>query len=134
MVHWGETQCALMEGTGPAWDGQRIGAGPPPIETDAGWLVIYHGVKAYGGRLVYRAGAALFDRDHPQKLVARSDGWLFQAEAPYELTGLVGNVVFPTGAIVHDDDLRMYYGAADMSVCLATAKISELLSVLIPEP
>jgi predicted GH43/DUF377 family glycosyl hydrolase len=132
MIHWGETHCALMKGTGPAWDGQRIGAGPPPIETDAGWLLIYHGVKMYGGRLIYRAGAALFHLDNPQQLVARSPGWLFQAEELYELTGLVGNVVFPTGAIVRGDELRMYYGAADMSICLATAQISELLKALVP--
>jgi predicted GH43/DUF377 family glycosyl hydrolase len=131
MVHWGETQCLMLEGAGPAWDRLRIGAGPPPIETTAGWLLIYHGVKAYGGRLVYRAGAALLDKDKPQRLLARSPGWVFQAEAPYELTGLVGHVVFPAGAIVRGEDVWMYYGAADMCVCLATAKITELLNLLV---
>jgi predicted GH43/DUF377 family glycosyl hydrolase len=131
MVHWGETQCLLMEGVGPAWDRLRIGAGPPPIEMPAGWLLIYHGVKGYGGRLVYRAGAVLLAKDSPQHLLSRSPGWMFQAEAPYELTGLVGNVVFPTGAIVRGDELWMYYGAADVSVCLATAKITDLLKLLV---
>jgi predicted GH43/DUF377 family glycosyl hydrolase len=131
MIHWGETNCALVEGIGPAWDGQRIGAGPPPVETDAGWLLIYHGVKMYANRLVYRAGAALLDRDQPERLLARSPGWLFQAEAPYELTGLVDNVVFPTGLILRGDDLRVYYGAADMSVCMATARVSDLLAALV---
>jgi beta-1,4-mannooligosaccharide/beta-1,4-mannosyl-N-acetylglucosamine phosphorylase len=134
LVHWGEAQCVLMEGIGPAWDGLRIGAGPPPIETEAGWLLIYHGVKAYGSRLVYRAGAVLLDRDEPQRLLARSPGWLFQAEAPYEQMGLVGNVVFPTGAIVRGEELWMYYGAADMCVCLATAHINDLLGKLVPTP
>lgn len=131
LIHWGETQCLLLEGVGPAWDRLRVGAGPPPIETAAGWLLIYHGVKAYGGRLVYRAGVVLLDKDKPQHLLARSPGWVFQAEAPYELNGLVGNVVFPAGAIVRGEELWMYYGAADMYVCLATAKVSDLLNLLV---
>lgn len=131
MVHWGETQCLLLEGEGPAWDRLRIGAGPPPIETDDGWLLIYHGVKAYAGRLVYRAGAALLDKSNPRRLLARSPGWIFQAEAPYELTGLVGHVVFPSGAIVRGGELWVYYGAADMCVCLATAKLRDLLNLLV---
>jgi predicted GH43/DUF377 family glycosyl hydrolase len=132
MIHWGETQCLLLEGEGPAWDRLRIGAGPPPVETTAGWLLIYHGVKAYAGRLVYRAGAALLDKNKPQHLLARSPGWVFQAEEPYELTGLIGNVVFPAGAILRGEDLWMYYGAADSCVCLATAKVTDLLNLLVP--
>jgi predicted GH43/DUF377 family glycosyl hydrolase len=93
--------------------------------------LIYHGVKGYAGRLVYRAGAALLDKSRPQRLLARSPGWVFQAEMPYELTGLVGNVVFPTGAIVRGEELWMYYGAADMCICLATAKLSDLLKLLV---
>lgn len=63
LIRWGEPHCVMFEGAGPAWDRLRIGAGPPPLELEQGWLLIYHGVKAYGGRLIYRVGLALLDRD-----------------------------------------------------------------------
>lgn len=130
LIHWGHPHCVLPEGGGAAWDGLKVGAGPPPVLTPHGWLLIYHGVKGYGGRLIYRAGIALLDRDTPHKLLARSPGWVFQAEAPYEQSGLVPNVVFPSGVLVRGDELWMYYGAADTYVCLATAKLQDVLDVL----
>jgi len=130
LVHWGEPHCVVPETGGPAWDGVKVGAGPPPILTDQGWLLVYHGVKAYGGHLVYRAGVALLDTDKPYKVVARCRDWLFQAEAPYELSGLVRNVVFPTGLLLRGDELWMYYGAADTCTCLATAKLRDVLAAM----
>ena len=130
LVHWGEPHCVLSEGGGPAWDGVKVGAGPPPIETEEGWLLIYHGVKGYGGGLLYRVGVALLDRQTPHKVIARCRGSVFHAEAPYELSGLVPNVIFPTGAVLRGDDLWMYYGAADTCVCLAIARLEDLLAVL----
>jgi len=130
LIHWGEPHCVLPEGGGAAWDADKVGAGPPPILTEQGWLLLYHGVKAYGGRLIYRTGAALLDRDRPNKVVARSPCWIFQAEAPYELSGLAPNVVFPTGLLLRGEELWMYYGAADTYVCLATAKLTDVLKVL----
>ena len=129
LLHWGEPHCVLAEGAGAAWDSLKVGAGPPPILTEHGWLMIYHGVKEYGGNFVYRTGAALLDKDQPHKLIARAPDWIFQAEAPYELSGYVPSVVFPTGALVRGDELWMYYGAADSYVCLATAKLSDVLAV-----
>jgi predicted GH43/DUF377 family glycosyl hydrolase len=130
LVHWGEPHCVVPELGGAAWDGVKVGAGPPPILTKYGWLLIYHGVKAYGSQLVYRAGIAMLDKDKPHKVVARSPNWVFQAEAPYELSGLVPNVVFPTGLLLRGDELWMYYGAADSYVCLAKAKLSDVLGEL----
>lgn len=130
LIHWGEPHCILRQGPGPTWDGVKVGAGPPPIFTDEGWLLIFHGVKAYGGRLSYRAGVALLDAEMPHKVLARSKGAIFQAEAPYELSGTVPNVVFPTGALVRGDELWMYYGAADTYVCLATAKLANIVAAL----
>ena len=130
LIHWGQPHCVLPEGGGAAWDAVKVGAGPPPILTEHGWLLIYHGVKGYGGRLIYRAGIALLNKDLPYKLVARSPEWVFQAEAPYEQSGLVPNVVFPTGLLLRGDDLWMYYGAADTYVCLATAKLRDVLATL----
>lgn len=134
LIHWGEPHCVLVEGVGPAWDAVKVGCGPPPILTDSGWLVIYHGVKAYGGQLVYRVGAALLDKDQPHRLIARTRDCIFQAEAPYETRGFVPNVVFPTGTLLRGDDLWMYYGAADTCVCLATAKLRDVLGALVEEP
>ena len=131
LVHWGEPHCVLPELGGAAWDGVKVGAGPPPILTELGWLLIYHGVKAYGGQLVYRAGVALLDKERPHKAITRASNWVFQAEAPYELSGLTPNVVFPTGLLVRGDELWMYYGAADSCTCLATAKLDEVLALLI---
>ncbi len=130
LVHWGEPHCVLPELAGPAWDGMKVGAGPPPILTEDGWLLIYHGVKSYGGHLVYRAGVALLDKDRPHKTVARSHNWIFQAEAPYELSGLTPNVVFPMGLLLRGNELWMYYGAADSCTCLATAKLDDVLASL----
>lgn len=132
LVRWGEPHCVLREGYGPTWDAVKVGAGPPPIRTDKGWLLIYHGVKAYGGELLYRVGLALLDKDEPHKVLARARGNVFEAEAPYEVTGLVPNVVFPTGAILRGDEVWMYYGAADKCVALATAKLDDLLCLLEP--
>ncbi len=128
LEHWGEPRCVVPEMGGPAWDGLKVGAGPPPILTDDGWLLIYHGVKEYGGRLVYRAGVALLDKEKPYKVIARCRNWVFQAEAPYEISGLVGNIVFPTGLLRRGDELWLYYGAADSSACLATAKLDDVLA------
>jgi beta-1,4-mannooligosaccharide/beta-1,4-mannosyl-N-acetylglucosamine phosphorylase len=128
LEHWGRPSCVLTEMGGPAWDGVKVGAGPPPILTDAGWLLIFHGVKQYGSQLVYRAGTALLDEKKPYKVIARSPSWVFQAEAPYEISGLIPNVVFPTGLLLRGDELWMYYGAADSSACLAIAKLDDILA------
>jgi len=73
---------------------------------------------------------ALLDKDKPYKVIAQSREWIFQAEAPYELSGLTPNVVFPTGLLLRGDELWMYYGAADTCTCLATAKLDHVLAML----
>ena len=130
LIHWGEPHCVLPEGGGAAWDAFKVGAGPPPVLTEHGWLLLYHGVKGYGGHLIYRTGVALLDRDKPHRMIARAPHWVFQAEAPYEQSGLVPHVVFPTGLVVKGDELWMYYGAADSYICLAIARLDDVLSVL----
>jgi predicted GH43/DUF377 family glycosyl hydrolase len=130
LVHWGQPKCVLAEGTGTAWDALKVGAGPPPVLTKHGWLLIYHGVKGYAGQLVYRVGAALLDKNNPHKLIARSPKAIFKATELYETTGLIPNVVFPTGLLLRDDELWMYYGAADTCVCLATVKLQDVLDNL----
>jgi len=123
----------LLETRPPVWwDGAKIGAGAPPIETDAGWLLLYHGVKLAPSGPIYRVGVALLDRDRPWVVLGRSHEWVFGPEAPYERIGDVPNVVFPCGAFLRDDEVWMYYGAGDTTIGLATARLADLLATLEP--
>ena len=112
------------------WEVEKIGAGPPPIKTKAGWLLIYHGVDR---NHVYRAGAALLDIDDPSIVRARSPLPVLEPEEDYELFGDVPNVVFPEGAVVRDGVLHLYYGAADRTVGLATCSLDDLIAFLLHE-
>ncbi len=107
-----------------------VGGGCPPIETDKGWLVIYHGVHDSVSGYVYCACAALLDLENPQKEIARLPYPLFKPEQEWELKGEVNNVCFPTGAVVIDDTIYIYYGAADKQIACATVSLSELLNEL----
>lgn len=130
--HWGDHMLMLEARRGSWWDANKIGLCSPPIETDQGWLAIYHGVRETCGGCIYRLGLALFDKDAPENCLVRSDSWLFGPQEPYERFGDVGNVVFPCGYTVlpDGDTIHLYYGAADTSVALATTSIKALLSWL----
>jgi predicted GH43/DUF377 family glycosyl hydrolase len=108
-----------------------IGGGCPPIETAFGWLLIYHGVKDSLDGYVYSACAALLDLENPQKEIARLPYPLFKPEYVWELKGEVNNVCFPTGAVVFEDLLYIYYGAADERIACASVNLSELLQELL---
>lgn len=111
------------------WEELKVGAGPPPIKTTTGWLVIYHGVSR---DKVYRAGAALLDLHDPSKIIGRTKTPILEPKEPYEKFGDVNNVVFPTGACVVDNDkLFVYYGGADRVCCLATADLNYLLDQIL---
>ena len=130
--HWGSHRLMLAARRGGWWDANKIGLSPPPIETPEGWLVIYHGVRHTAAGAIYRLGLALFDLKTPERCLARSDEWMFGPQEPYEQFGDVGNVVFPCGYTVapDGDTLRIYYGAADTRIALATASIRVLLEWL----
>lgn len=108
-----------------------IGGGCPPIETEFGWLLIYHGVKDSLSGYVYSACAVLLDLENPQKEIARLPYALFKPEYVWELKGEVNNVCFPTGAVVFGDVLYIFYGAADERIACASVSLSELLKELI---
>ncbi len=127
-THWSLPGVLLPQNGGPWWDGIRVGVGAPPILTNQGWLLIYHGVKEMGGRPIYRLGLALLDKDDPRKVIARAADWVFAPEASYEQTGLMPGVVFTCGAVCRGDEVWMYYGAADTVVGLAVAELSDLLN------
>ena len=108
-----------------------IGGGCPPIETEAGWLIIYHGVKDGLDGYIYSACAALFDLENPQIEIARLPYPLFKPELYWELKGEVNNVCFPTGAVVFEDTLYIYYGAADERIAYASVQVTALLKELL---
>jgi beta-1,2-mannobiose phosphorylase / 1,2-beta-oligomannan phosphorylase len=108
-----------------------IGAGCPPIETEHGWLLIYHGVQDTVDGFVYSACAALLDIDDPLKEISRLPYPLFKPDEEWELKGEVNNVCFPTGAIVENDILYIYYGAADEQIACASMSLSALLKELL---
>lgn len=132
LKHWGD-HCVLIEARrGAWWDANKIGLSPPPIETPEGWLIIYHGVRETPAGCLYRLGLALLDLEDPCRVVLRGDEWIFGPDEPYERAGDVSDVVFPCGVIheVATGELRMYYGAADTSIALATANVNDLLDWL----
>lgn len=107
-----------------------VGGGCVPIETEAGWLLIYHGVDIEKNLRIYQAGAVLLDKENPKKIIGQLPYPLFSPETGWEKQGVVNNVVFPTGAIVKNDVLSIYYGAADKRIGVKTVKLSELLKEL----
>jgi predicted GH43/DUF377 family glycosyl hydrolase len=111
------------------WDSVRVGIGPPPLETEHGWLCLYHGVKGMVGGPVYRIGLALLDLENPAIVRHRSEDWVMAPTAPYERVGDVANTIFPTGLVIDPASgrLRVYYGAADSVVASATADLTEVL-------
>ncbi len=127
MIHWGRHRYVM--GVTGGWQSTKIGAGPVPIETDEGWLLIYHGVLTSCNGFVYSFGAALLDLDEPWKVLYRSEPYLLAPQAPYERTGDVPNVAFPCAALVDAETgrLAVYYGGADTVTCLAFGYAGEVV-------
>jgi len=129
---WGDHMVLIPAREGGWWDAHKVGLGPPPLETERGWLLLYHGVRTTAAGSIYRLGLALLDRERPDRVLARSSEWIFGPQELYELYGDVPLVVFPCGWILDDDGdtVRMYYGASDTSICVATASLEALLDWL----
>jgi predicted GH43/DUF377 family glycosyl hydrolase len=135
-VSWSTPEQILQPRDGAWWDSLRIGIGPPPLWTEHGWLLLYHGVKDTVAGEIYRVGVALLDLHEPTRVLRRLPNWILAPDAPYERTGDVPNVVFPCG-LVHDsdsDEVRLYYGAADSSICVATTRLHDLLEAVLTAP
>jgi predicted GH43/DUF377 family glycosyl hydrolase len=132
LLAWGNHKLMLVARRGAWWDANKIGLSPPLIETDRGWLMIYHGVRRTAAGALYRLGLALFDLEDPSLCILRGDSWIFGPETDYEIVGDVGYVTFPCGYVVQQDrdTVFIYYGAADTSIGLATTTISEMLTWL----
>lgn len=110
------------------WERIKIGAGPAPIKTDEGWLLIYHGVQATCNGFVYSMGVALLDLQDPSIVKYRANRLLLEAKESYETTGFTSNVVFPTGALTDSNGrIAIYYGVADTNMAIAFTTVDKLL-------
>lgn len=128
LVHWGRHRHVMRPNGG--WQSTKIGAGPTPIETTEGWLLVYHGVLTSCNGFVYSAGAALLDIDEPWKVIYRTAPYIMSPQALYECVGDVPNVAFPCAALTDAPTGRIafYYGAADTVTGLAFAQVDELIA------
>ncbi len=135
LKHWGDHR-PLIKTRHAYWDGARVGLACQPIETPQGWLLFYHGVRNTTAGAIYRVGLALLDLNSPWKVLRRGDEWILGPSAIYERIGDVSDVVFPNGATVHKetDQIHLYYGAADSSIAVATAKLSECIDYIMSCP
>lgn len=127
-IYWGRAKAIL--GPQPGWGPSKLGISTSPIKTDAGWFVLYHGVRQTASGRLYRIGAMLLDLDDPSIVVGYTQHFLFGPEELYERTGDVPNVVFPCGIIPESDDtIKMYYGAADTCIAVAEAKLGDIITL-----
>jgi predicted GH43/DUF377 family glycosyl hydrolase len=106
------------------WDSWKVGAAGPPMLINEGWLLIYHGVSV---ERVYSLGVALLDKNDPEQVLYRSEEPILTPTEDYERYGKVPNVVFSCGQVMMDNQLLIYYGAADSSLCVANVELAELL-------
>jgi len=134
LIHWGRTRL-LLERNSRYWDSAKIGPGAPPVKTDKGWLCIYHGCRQSMNGYAYHAGAFVLDLKDPSKIIGKLQDCLMWPQEEYERVGNVNNVVFPTAALMHGepDELKIYYGAADTCIGLATARLSELVDACLAD-
>lgn len=117
---------------------EHVEVGATPIKTPHGWLLVYSHIQNYfsnAERLdrIFGIEALLLDLNDPQKIVGRTGGPLLVPTEAYELSGHVENIVFPSGALVENDILTIYYGAADTTVCTAHVNLTDLISTMRPE-
>lgn len=134
LIHWGRARLVLERNT-RYWESAKIGPGTPPVKTDKGWLVIYHGCRQSMNGFAYHAGCMLLDLENPGRIIGKLRDCLMWPRELYECVGNVNNVVFPTAALVHGepDELKIYYGAADTCIGLATGKVSELIDACLED-
>jgi len=109
------------------WDSRKVGMAGPLIKTKKGWIALYHGISEHG---TYRVGALLLDKNQPTKVLARTATPILEPVEPYELKGVVNNVVFPCGTVCRRGMIYIYYGAADKVVAAAKVSLSEVIDIL----
>jgi len=134
LKHWGDHREVIHAREGGWWDANKIGLCAPPLETEKGWLILYHGVRTTASGSIYRLGLAMLDLENPRRMIHRGDEWVFGPKMHYEREGDVDDVVFPCGWLVRGGIVHMYYGAADSCIAYATAKLDDLLDYVLRYP
>lgn len=125
------TRCIEIMGPRPGmWDSVKIGIAGPPIKTDKGWLLLYHGVSKTA---TYRLGAVLLDLKNPSIILSRSVDTILEPLEDYERMGTVHNVIFSCGQVLRGDMIYVYYGGADTVTGVAKISLAKLLKILAPE-
>jgi beta-1,2-mannobiose phosphorylase / 1,2-beta-oligomannan phosphorylase len=158
LVHWIPDRQPLVSPSLSGFDESYVEMGPPPIKTEKGWLVLYHGIDK---KMFYRIGFLLLDPKEPRKIICRSTEPIFGPKEKYELSGIVDilpggfaalekfdddelsafmakaekegympKVTFCPAAVARGDELRIFYGAGDTSICTATARISDIMKLV----
>jgi beta-1,4-mannooligosaccharide/beta-1,4-mannosyl-N-acetylglucosamine phosphorylase len=141
---WGDSRLLLGSEEVP-FANSKIGPAAPPLKTASGWLTTIHSVfkdpdnplKAWGEIWIkrYDAGLILLDLDNPSRVIGMMRKPLLTPETDYELEGFRGSVIFPCGLLLHgEEEVRLYYGAADTVIGLATGNLSELIEACEPLP
>lgn len=121
-------QCIeIIEPRRGMWDGNKVGISAPPIKTDKGWILLYHGVS---WSTIYRVGVVLLDLEDPTIVKARTAAPIFEPQEEYEIKGIVPNVVFPCGAIIRNGRLYIYYGGGDKVIGVGYMDVNTLLEML----
>ena len=130
LKYWGN--CRIVAKPEQFWENKKIGPAAPPIKTDKGWLIVYHGVFPHSDGVNYGGGVMLLDLEKPWKVVGRCEDPILYVKELYEMVGQVPNVVFP-GAVIPEEDgtVKIYYGGADYVQCMATAKLDDLVNACI---
>lgn len=132
--NWHDEMLLAQPDPSAPWQEQKIGASTPPIKTDKGWLVMYHGVQGAGPNRMYRQGVMMLDLHDPTRIISRPEGFVLEPTEEFELKGVEHNVVFATGNVIIGDELFVYYGGADKVCCVATAKLDELIDYAMSKP
>jgi len=135
LKHWGDHRCLLKTRTA-YWDGARIGLACQPIEIPEGWLILYHGVRRTTASQLYRIGMALLDKNDPCHVLRRGEEWVLGPKEDYERIGDVSDVTFVTGGVVmeKENELYVYYGAADDKVAVAMANMDDIREYIMSCP
>ncbi|MFD2114572.1 glycosidase [Paenibacillus yanchengensis] len=124
LIDWEEPK--LLAKAEYDWECRKIGGATPPIKTEHGWLTLYHGVD---DDIVYRVGALMLDLENPEKVIARTRDFIMEPVEYYEKFGFqIPNVIFPTGNVVKDGLLYIYYGVTDTAIALATVPLDEIVA------
>ena len=128
LTYWGKHRL-VMKTSHYWWKNTKLGAGPVPIETTEGWLLIYHGVCTTCSGYIYSIGAAILDIDNPSKILHNCENYILTPEEPYEVTGYVPSVCFPCATLQDSETGRIavFYGAADTYSALAFTQVDKLI-------